>query len=235
MRNEFAIVNNNAAYTPAVDAEGNVLLSPDYSVPSSFLKDAKTLFIAPAVGVAGTLAVTFAGTGFSIGDTVRLNIESNLTSRQKFVKSYVVEITSVLSTVTLIAAEFVKKFNREINAGLLDYPIASATSALGVLTITQKGDDKAGLIATTYTDSAGGTIVSVPTPTVLSEGQPSDLVDKGIASADIVLGSFDTVKIELNIEAAIPFIDSKGTIVKELFQYVSPGKGTLVVALINGL
>lgn len=227
-RNSFAIINNDPAYTPAPDANGNFLLAPDYSVPSSFLKGAKTQLITPQAGTAGTVAITIGGT-YVIGDTIRVTIESNITGKQKFVKSYVVEVTSDMLTgtpVNNIAEALVQKFKREIAAGLIDYPIATAVRAGALVTLTQSNDDTVGLIGQKWTDSAAGTVAVVNTATTISEGQPSDLVDNGIDSANITLAAYDTVKIELNVEVAQPFIDSKGVVVKELFWYGDPAGGT---------
>lgn len=235
-RNFFAVINEDAAYDPTAnqpDAEGNFELAPNYVIPSSFLKGAKTVAINPVGGTAGYLTVTIGGT-YTVGDEARITIESNLPSRQKFVKSYVVDVLGGMTNDD-IASALAEKFSRELNAGLIDYPIASVSVASNVVTITQKGDDKRGLIGTTYTDSTAGTIVNLPTATVISEGQPSDLVDRGVDVSAINLASYDTVKIELNIEVAQPFIDSKGAVVKELFWYGVVGKGANLVASIAAL
>ena len=237
-RNFFAVINEDAAYDPTTnepDAEGNFELAPNYVIPSSFLKDADVVVIAPQAGTPGYVEATFGGT-YAIGDTVRVTIESNLTAKQKFVKSYALEITSdIVGATADIAEAFLQKIQREINAGLLDYPIESVSRVGSVVTITQKGDDKNGLIATEWTDSAAGTIAVSLTPTVISEGQPSDLVDKGIDADDINLASYDTVKIGLNIEVAQPFIDSKGVVVKELFWFGVVGKGANLATAIGNL
>ena len=84
-RNFFAVVNEDAGYTPAV-ANDLFLLAPDYTIPASFLKGAKAISIDPATGVAGFYVITVAGT-YAFGDTAKITVESNLTSRQKFVKT----------------------------------------------------------------------------------------------------------------------------------------------------
>ena len=238
-RNFFAVINESAAYDPTLnepDAEGNFELAPNYVIPSTYLKGANVVVIAPNAGTAGKVDVTIGGT-YAIGDQVKLTIESNATSRQKFVKTYVLDIDSVLAAGTNndIAEALLQKFKSELNAGLVDYPIASVSRVGAVVTITQKGDDKRGILAYEFTDSASGTIAVATTLTTISEGQPSDLVDKGISADDITLASYDTVKIELNIEVAQPFIDSKGTVVKELYWFGVVGKGANLSTAIAAL
>jgi len=223
-RNYFAILTE--AHTPANTA-GIIDLSPSFKVEKSELSS--PIAIAPATGVAGYLTVTFAGT-YAVGDLVRLTMTSNGTSRQQWRKSYVVNVQAGATSVTAIAAAFAALVSADVSA---ESPYATAVNAAGVLTITQEGDDKRALVGYTYTDSAAGTMVNVPTATVVSEGQPSDLVDRGVEAADINLASYDTVRIAYAAESAIPFIDSKGATVKEIYWYGTVGQGSLLVTLIN--
>lgn len=239
MRNEIAVVNNTAGYAPAL-ANGNVELSQGFSVPVGFLKGANVVNVVHAVGTGSALIITFGGT-FGLADTAKIVIESNLTSRQKFVKAYTVSITSDLIgataavTRTNVANAFKNKFLREINAGLLDYPISTAVvsgAANNVLTITQKGKAQAGISGSGYSDGAG-TLVKTSVAFVPSNGTAADLKLKGIKASDITSASYDTVKIDLSIDAAIPFIDSKGVIVKELYLFVVAGRGAATKTAID--
>jgi hypothetical protein len=223
-RNYFAILTEG--HTPA-NTGGIVDLSPSFKVAKADLISA--LFIAPAVGVAGKLVTTFAGT-YAVGDLIRLTMTSNGTSAQLWRKSYQLTVQAGATSVTAIAAAFAALVSADVSA---TSPYASATSALGVLTVTQKGDDKRALVGYEYTDSAAGTVATVQTSTVVSEGQPSDLVDRGVAAEDINLASYDTVRIDFNAEAAIPFIDSVGATRKEVYWYGTTGEGANLATLIN--
>jgi len=223
-RKYFAIIAE--AHTPA-NTGGIIDLSPKYSVAKSELKSA--LVINPVVGVPGYLTVTFAGT-YAVGDELRLTITSNLTGGQQFRKSYTHTVVAGGTSVTAIALAFSLLLSRDVAAGQV---FASATPVAGVLTITQLGDDKQGLVGYVYTDSAAGTMVNVPTDTVYSEGQPSDLVDKGIPVGDINLASYDTVRIIAELDAAIPFIDAAGAVSKEIYWFGTVGEGAPLAVLIN--
>jgi len=223
-RNYFALIAEG--YTPALAADGTIDLTPGYVVPKTSL--VKALFVAPNPGTAGNLEFTFAGT-YVVGDMIRLTITSNLTNRQQWRKSYVYEVVSG-DTVTDIAAAFAALISADDGE---NSPYASATNLAGVLTVTQKGDDKRGLVGYEYTDSAAGTIVLVSTLTVYSEGQPDDLLDKGIPADQIGTGPYDTVRIAANPEAAIPFIDAVGAVAKEIYWFGTPGEGAPLETLIN--
>ena len=225
-RKYFALLAEG--HTPA-DTAGIVDVTPGFKVPKTELKSA--IFVAPVVGVAGYLTVTVAGT-YSVGDELRLTITSNITSRQQWRKSYNHVVEAGATSVTAIATAIAKRVAADIAAGP-DTPYVSATNAAGVITITQFDDDKNGLVGYVYTDSASGTFVNVPTATVISEGQPSDLVDKGIAVGDINLASYDTVRINFHSETAIPFIDSVGATNKGIYWYGTAGEGAAFAALVN--
>lgn len=223
-RNFFAILTEG--HTPA-NTGGIIDLSPSYKVSKEELKSA--LFVAPAAGTAGFLTITLAGT-YAVGDKVRVTITSNLTSRQAWRKSYVHTVQAGATSVTDIATAIAKLIKSDVGS---NSPYADATNAAGVITVTQVGDDKNGLVGYVHTDSAAGTIANVPTPTVISEGQPSDLVDRGVDAGEISLAQYDTVKIALEHNAAIPFIDSVGSTAKEIYWYGTPGEGAALATLIN--
>ena len=223
-RDYFALLNG-VSNTPA-DTAGIVNVTEKFSVQRSELKSA--ISIAAVVGVAGFLTVTIAGT-WAVGDDVRLTITSNLTSRQQWRKSYVHRVLAGATSVTDVATALRKLVEADISATA---PYASATNAAGVITITQLDDDKRGLVGYVYTDSAAGTIVNVPTATVISEGYPSDLVDRGIPAGDITAASYTTVRIAFHAEVAIPFIDSVGATSKEIYWYGTPAQAAALVALI---
>lgn len=224
-RNFFAIIAEG--HTPA-NTGGIIDLSPKYKVAKTELKSA--LFIAPATGVAGKLVVTFAGT-YAVGDLVKLTITSNSTSTQLWRKTYTHNVVAGATSVTDIASAFAAKITADATAPYSPY--ATGVNVAGVLTITQKGDDNRGLVGYEYTDSAAGTVANVATATVVSEGQPSDLVDRGIDASEITNATFDTVRIGLAYEAPIPFIDSVGAVAKEIYWYGDTGEGANLVTLIT--
>jgi len=216
-------------HTPAVTA-GFLDLTPSFKVPSHTMKGA--IFIAPAVGAAGNVAITLGGT-YAVGDQVRITLSSNLVSGQFWSKSYLVEVQAGATALADIALALANKMNRDVaNANA---PLASAVAAGAVVTVTQKGDDKRGLADYDWTDSAAGTIAIVNTATTISEGQPDDLYDRGVAPEDVNLASYDTVKIVFDADSASPFIDSRGVQVKEIYWYGTPGEGNALATLINGL
>lgn len=240
MRDLVAVVNNDSGFDgSAVVSGGYITFAPDFKLPTDAVKGSEVIVVTPEVGVAGKLDVTIAGT-YDEGDRVKLTIESNLTSRQKFLKSYTVAVTKALAgNNNAIAAKLAEKFTSELNAGLIDYPIASVSVATNVVTITQVGDDKFGIKGYGYADSASGTIAIAETKTVKSEGYPDDLVDAGIASDNIDLATYDTVRLKLNLEVAQPFINSKGIQVKELIFFCAstgaPSEGAEVKTVIDAL
>lgn len=215
-RKTIAIVSEVSPSTSG----GIVTLAPDFSVPEAALANATSINIAQQSGTAGYVEITFAGT-YIAGDQAKVTISSNLTSRQKFRKTYTVDVLAGATTVTNIAASLVAKIQREIDAGLIDYPFASVSNAAGVVTVTQTGDDSHGLEAFVYTASAAGTIASAITDTVISEGQPSDLTDAGIPSDKVVAANYATVLVPYNIQVAQPFIDSKGEVATHLKIFAS--------------
>jgi hypothetical protein len=199
---------------------GIVKLAPDFSVPEAALANVTSINIGQQAGTAGYVEITFAGT-YVAGDQAKVTISSNLTSRQKFRKTYTVDVLAGATGTTAIAASLVAKIQREIDAGLIDYPFASVGNVSGVVTVTQAGDDSHGLEVFVYTASAAGTIASAITDTVISEGQPSDLTDAGIPSDKVVAANYATVLVPYNIQVAQPFIDSKGEVATHLKIFAS--------------
>ena len=224
-RNYFPLVTTIAV--PAA-AGGMIKLTPQYEVPLASLSEA--FLIVPAVGTAGIQTVTFNAT-YAVGDLIRLTITSNLTSRQLWRKSYTHTVQAGLVLPADISAAFAAMVQADVN-NVLNSPYASVVDNGGNIVITQFDDDKRGLVAYTFTDSASGSLAAVLTPTVISEGQPSDLEDRGVDTDDITLAAYDTVRMVLKADAPIPFIDSDGKTVKEIYWYGPPGDGAGLVAQI---
>jgi hypothetical protein len=227
-RNYFALINEAANLPASAGTPPKINVTAQFNPWRSELKSA--ISIPQVVGVSGFLTVTFAG-AYAVGDEVRLTITSNLTSRQAWRKSYTHTVQAGLTTATDIANAFTAMIQADVN-NPLNSPYSAVSNVAGVMTVTQFDDDKQGLVSYTFTDSAAGTIVSVLTPTVISEGQPSDLIDKGIDAADILLANYTTVRITFHNEVAIPFIDSQGATCKEIFWYGTPAQAAALVALI---
>ena len=228
-RNGRAVIAllNGVGNLPAYTA-GKINVTEKFSVDQSELKS--KISIAQVVGVAGYLTVTFAN-AYAVGDNVSLTITSNLTSRQLFRKKYSHTVQAGLATVTDIANAFTAMILADVN-NPLNSPYSAVSNIAGVMTVTQFDDDKYGLVAYTFTDSAAGTIVSVPTATVISEGQPSDLVDKGIPAGDITAANYTTLRIVFHHEVAIPFIDSAGVTASEIYWYGTVAQAAALAALI---
>lgn len=214
-RKTIAIVSNAALSVAPVNTNGMVTLAPDFVVPEAALANVSAINIGQQAGTAGYVEITFAGT-YLAGDQAKVTISSNLTSRQKFRKTYTVDVLAGATGTTAIAVSLVSKIQREIDAGLIDYPFASVSNSSGVVTVTQVGDDSHGLEVFVYTASASGTIGSVITDTVISEGQPSDLTDAGIPADKVTEANYSTVLVPYNIQVAQPFIDSKGEVASNL-------------------
>jgi len=227
-RNYFALINGVANTPAASGTPSKINVTAQFNPFRSELKSA--ISIAQQVGTAGFLTVTFAGT-YAVGDLVRLTITSNLTSRQAWRKSYTHVVQAGLATVTDIANAFTAMIAADV-ANTLNTPYSAVANVAGVMTVTQLDDDKKGLVGYTFTDSAAGTIVNVPTATVISEGQPSDLVDKGIDAGLITAANYTTVRITFHADAAIPFIDSQGATCREIYWYGTPAQAAALVALI---
>jgi len=228
-RNYFALVAPIAPFLPApFGTPQQVQVTDNFAPFRSELKSAISIGQVP--GAAGFLTVTFGG-AYAVGDLVRLTITSNLTSRQLFRKSYTHTVQAGLTTVTDIANAFTAMILADVN-NPLNSPYSAVSNVAGVMTVTQFDDDKQGLVSYTFTDSAAGLIASVLTPTVISEGQPSDLLDRGVPQADILAANYTTVRITFQHEVAIPFIDSAGATVREIYWYGTPAQAAALVALI---
>lgn len=229
-RDYFALIAEG--HTPAVTGS-EVDLTPSFIVQTNELRNSNPVLIVPAAGTAGNIVWTIAGGGYAVGDLVRITIVSNLVGRSLYRKSYVHEVQAGATSNNDIATALGAKIAADLDKD--NTPYSNVVVATNTITVTQLDDDKQGLKGYEYTDSAAGTIAGVATPTTISEGQPSDLIDKGIDAADINLASYDTVRITLNADAPIPFIDSRGTTAREIYWFGTPGQGTLLVTLINGL
>ena len=235
MRETIAIVSEAIP----TEAGGLFTLAPDFVIKGETLRNATAINIAEEAGLAGKFTVTIGGT-YAIGDQVKVTVASNLTSRQKFVKTYTVEVTSALAgNNNAIASALEAKFAAELGAGLIDYPFSASSVATNVVTVTQNGDDSKGLEVYAHADSGAGTVAIVVTNTTISEGQPSDLVDAGIPADKIVSAQYKTIIVPFNLEVAQPFIDSKGVVVKELKIFASattaPTYATELQTLIDAL
>ena len=234
-RNYFALLNPSANTPGLTGTPAKINVTDNFNPFRSELK--AVVSIGPNAGTAGFLTVTFAGGGYAVGDLVRLTITSNLTSRQAWRKSYVHTVQAGLATVTDIADAFTAMIQADVN-NTLNSPYSAVANVAGVLTVTQLDDDKQGLVGYTFTDSAAGTIASVPTTTVISEGQPSDLIDRGVDAAEIAAyGAFPgagltTLRITFHNEVAIPFIDSQGATVKEIYWYGTTAQAATLAGLI---
>jgi len=229
MRDYFAILTE--AYVPTVTGAGSnavINLSPDYSVPLSWVSN-DVAFVAEA-GTAGKAVVTFAGT-YAVGDFVRVTLTTQERSSQVLTKSYTHTVQAGAISVTAVAAAFAALITADINSGLSEY-YATAANVAGVLTVTQAQPEKRAIQCVAYTDSAAGTTAVVITATVVSEGQPSDLVARGIPAGDINLASYDTVKLIVAADSASPFIDSRGKTVREIYWYGSNPQGAVLAGLI---
>jgi hypothetical protein len=226
-RDYFSLIAE--AHVPA-NTGGFIDLTPQFKAEaeSYVLKDA--VLIAPAVGSPSEADITIAGT-YSAGDEVRVTLTSNATSRQVWRKSYVYEVQPADTNNDIAAA-----MNALIAAdGLqVETPYTSSV-ATNVITVVAKTDDKQALQGEVYTDSAAGTITFVLTPAVISEGQPSDLVDRGIDPLDINLAQYDTVRVTYCPQVAQPFIDTPVGKSVEIYLYLTVGNGAGVVTLIQGL
>ncbi|MHA1286436.1 MAG: hypothetical protein ACTSPB_03415 [Candidatus Thorarchaeota archaeon] len=215
-------------HTPALSG-GQVDLSPSFVVESSTLKGAE--FIAPNVGSATVVTATIGGT-YAVGDVVRLTLTSNDESTQKWRKSYRHTVQVNATAVNDVAAALGAQIERDGQEVRTPY---TASTAGAVITITAKTDDKNALVGLEYVNSAAGTIVLGGSAAVISEGQPSDLVDRGVDPADINLAQYDTVRIKYEPTEAVPNIDNKTPKPREIFWYGTPGEGSALATLINGL
>jgi phage tail sheath gpL-like len=222
-RNDFVVFTEGHA--PA-NTGGIVDLAPDFKVEKSELISA--ILVAPAVGVPASVAITIGGS-YVVGDEITVSLQSNAVSRQKWTKAYKHTVQAGATSNNDIAAAI----NARIEAdGLNDAPYTSGVAG-AVITVTAKDDDSQSLAFTVYTNSSAGTIAGVLTPATISEGQPQDLIDKGVDAAKINLAQYDTVKIDYEADAPIGSIDAVTGNGREIYWYGTPGNGAALVTLIN--
>jgi len=224
-RDYFALIAEG--HTPAVTA-GMVDVTPSFVVPTDAFNGA--VFIAPATGVNYNFTTTFAGT-YAVGDKITLTIASDDRSVQKWLKSYRYVVPAGGTSVTAIAAAMASKIQAD---GDNDAPYTAASVA-GVLTVTSKNNDSKGIIGTGYTNSSAGTIVVAAATGTISEGEPQDLIDRGIDGSQINLASYDTVRINYQPLVPIGDIDANVPRLREIYWYGTPGTGAAFAALINAL
>lgn len=212
-------------HVPSLTA-GVIDLAPDFKVPASTLKNA--VFIAPAAGTAFNFSVTIGGT-YVVGDEIVVTVLSNDNSTQKWRKSYKYVVPAGGTANNSIAAAI----NQLIQADAIgDAPYTSSVAA-NVVTITHKEDDSKGLEGIGFTNSTAGTIAIGALTGTISEGNPQDLIDRGIDPNDINNASYDTVRIIYEAEAPVASIDSNGPRLREIFWYGDTGTGANLATLIN--
>jgi hypothetical protein len=185
--------------------------------------------IASTGGSASINEVTFAGT-YAIGDQIRLTLTIK-DSAQTLVKNYVHTVTAI--AVGSIAGAFEALIDASILNGLPG--VASASAAAGVLTITSSSLVSNNFQVTAYTASAAGTVSpsfsgGSAQAVTQAEGVPAVLKEAGVPAADITLATYDTVLLTYKQDAAIPFIDSEGKVVKDVKVFVPTGQGAALIA-----
>jgi len=223
------IAFNAEAHVPSLTA-GMIDITPSFVVPTSSLSgQAPTMaVIAQAAGVPAQNVITFAG-AFVAGDDITVSITSSATSRQLWRKSYyyTVQPGDGLNDVA-------EAIGNQISADgeQSETPYTGAVAA-PVVTIALKSDDTDSLNVTVWTNSAAGTLTPVATAATISEGQPSDLLDKGIPAEDILSASYDTYRFEYRPTVAQPFIDMEGK--KSIEIYFFSATGSTGAATLKGI
>ena len=220
----FAVIFTEG-HAPA-NTGGIVDLSPEFKVEKSELKSA--ILIAPQAGTPASYDVTIAG-AYVVGDQITVSVQSNETSNQIWLKSYKHIVQQGATSNNAIAAAIGNKIAADA-ANDAPYTVSVAAN---VITITAINDDKQALTGQVYTNSSAGTVVGVLTPAVISEGQPQDLIDKGVDPSKINLAAYDTVVIDYEADAPIGSIDAVTGNARELRWYGTPGNGAALVTLIN--
>jgi len=215
------IAINAEAHVPA-NTGGMIDITPSFVVPANSLAgQAPTMaVIAAAAGVPAQNVITFGGV-FVAGDEITVSVTSSATSRQLWRKSYyyTVQPGDALNDVAQAVGDQIQADGEQSET-----PYTGATAAPAV-TIALKSDDTSSLNVTVYTNSAAGTLTPVAGAATISEGQPSDLLDKGIPAADILSASYDTYRFEYSPTVAQPFIDMKGKKSIEIYFYSATGSG----------
>lgn len=227
-RDYFALIAEG--FTPSVTA-GLLSITPDFIVPTDEVSGA--LFVAPATGVNYAFTVTLAGT-YAVGDMITVTVSSNDRSVQKWNKAYRHTVTAGATTVTDIAAAIVAKIQIDSESGMDPAPYTAANVA-GVITVTSKNNDSVGIYGTVWTNSSAGTIVGAVATGTISEGEPQDLIDRGIDASQINLASYDTVRIQYAPKVPFSDIDAATPRLREIYWYGTPGEGAAFAALINAL
>lgn len=229
MRKSFPIVSN-VAIGATTTTSGVVYVSfgtkdqSKYKLPKASFTVNSPVRIANFAGTASKSVITFSGT-YAINDQIRVTLTIK-DSAQTVIKNFVHTVTNI--SVTNIAASFKALIAASILEGLPN--ISMATSAAGVLTITSSSLVSNNFSVTSYTASASGVVTPAFTPVAQSEGIPSVLKAAGVPAADITLALYDTVLLTYKQDAAIPFIDSEGKIVKEVTAFVPVGQGSVLIA-----
>ncbi len=175
-------------------------------------------------GTASKSVITFAGT-YAINDQIRVTITIK-DSAQTLIKNFVHTVTDI--SVTSIAVAFKGLIEAAILEGLPG--IATAANVAGVLTVTSSSLVSNNFSVTAYTASASGTVTPAFTPATQAEGIPAVLREAGVPAADITLATYDTVLLTYKQDAAIPFIDSEGKVVKDVKVFVPTGQGAALIA-----
>lgn len=217
-------------FTPSVTA-GLLSITPSLVVPTDAVQGA--IFVAPATGVNFNFTATFAGT-YAVGDEITLTVSSNDRSVQKWNKAYKHVVAAGGTSVTAIAAVFASKIQVDATSGMDPAPYTAASVA-GVLTVTATNNDSAGLVGVGFTTSSAGTLVVAAATGTISEGEPQDLIDRGVDASLINLASYDTVRIQY--APLVPFSDIDAAVprLREIYWYGTPGEGAAFAALINAL
>ena len=227
------IAFNAEAHSPSLTA-GMIDITPSFVVPTNSLAGQATSMavIAAATGVPAQNVITFGGT-FVAGDDITVTVVSSATSRQLWRKSYyyTVQPGDALNDVATAIGNQI-----EADGLQSETPYTGAVAAPAV-TIALKSDDTDSLNVTVYTNSAAGTLTPVATAATISEGQPSDLLDKGIPAEDILSATYDTYRFEYRPTVAQPFIDMEGKKSIEIYFFSATGGGgaAALKALIDAL
>ena len=227
------IAINAETHVPLLTA-GMIDITPSFVVPTNSLAgQAPTMaVIAAAAGVPAQNVITFGGV-FVAGDEITVSVTSSATSRQLWRKSYYYTVQPG-DALNDVAAAIGNQISADGEQAETPYTGALAAPAV---TVALKSDDTDSLNVTVWTNSAAGTLTPVPTGATISEGQPSDLLDKGVPAEDILSASYDTYRFEYRPTVAQPFIDMEGKKSIEVYFFSATGGGgaAALKALIDAL
>ena len=228
MRKVFPIVSNvNIGLNTTIDGIEYVNFgtkdASKYQLPKdSFVVNSGV--IATNAGTASKSVIVFSGS-FAAGDQVRITL-SIKNSTQTIIKNFVHTVVDTTASVIVTAIE--NLITAAISQGLPG--IASAAQGpAGTLTITSSSLVSNNFSATTYT-SGSGSVAATFTGVTQAEGVAAVLQAAGVPAADITLATYDTVLLTYKADAAIPFIDSEGKIVKEVKAFVPTGQGATLIS-----